>query len=77
MAVWSPDGPEGFEDNVSVGEDIWLRSLEVDLMKIQDNCKDLESKLGLLKFWNMILTIFLTISILFSFIAMFFIYINK
>ncbi|PNX83474.1 hypothetical protein L195_g039517 [Trifolium pratense] len=49
MAIWSPDGPEGLEDNVSVGEDIWLRSLEVDLMKIQDDCKDLESKLGVIR----------------------------
>lgn len=65
MAVWSLDGPEGaFEQNVSVGEDIWERSLEVDLIKMKNHLKKREAELWLLQLHS---TLLISLLVLFFF----------
>jgi hypothetical protein len=68
MAAWSSDGPEELVQNVSVGEDIWQRSIEVDMIKLHEHIKELDAKLLLLKFQAIMMIILL----LLSFIAMLF-----
>jgi len=45
MAAWSSDGPEGLVQNVFVGEDIWQRTFEVDVIKLHKHCCESDSKL--------------------------------